>query len=377
MENKDATKSSTILGTRRGTAPVPLSILDFAVTGKGYSAAEALDASIKLARLVDRRGFTRYWVAEHHAMPGVATSSPPILLSRLIGETQWIRLGSGGMMLPNFPPLVVAEQFGLLEALAPGRIDLGLGRAPGTDGATAMALRRGNMGAEDFPDQLKELFHFLEDDFAQGHPYKHQIYAVPGPGQDRENGIPRSSRNPAVWLLGSSGYSAKLAGQMGLPFAFAAQLAPENLMMAFDLYRRHFKPSAGLEKPYAMGCFAAFAAADATEAYRESRSFAHSMMRMMYRKSYVLPSPEEVEAYPYDDFELRTINAWHEKVLYGTPGEVVEKLNHYQQATQADELMILNLGHSPEAIYRSAELIADAYSMPDLKAGNPARTWDS
>lgn len=366
MENIDTTKTSAIIGTRRGNAPVPLSILDFVVTGKGYSATQALEASIKLAQLVDRRGFTRYWVAEHHAMPGVATSSPPLLLSRLVGETKWIRLGSGGMMLPNFPPLVVAEQFGLLEALAPGRIDLGLGRAPGTDGSTATALRRGNIGAEDFPDQLKELFHFLNDDFPQDHPFHHKIYSVPGPGQDRENGISRSSQSPSVWLLGSSGYSARLAGQMGLPFAFAAQLAPENLMMAFDLYRKSFRPSAVLEKPYAMVCFGVFAAEDETEAYHQSRSFAHSMMRMMYRNSYVLPSPEEVEAYPYDDFELRTINAWHEKVLYGTPEQVVKKLNHYQEASQEDELMVLNLGHSPAAIHRSAELIADAYGMPDL-----------
>ncbi|PRY05039.1 luciferase family oxidoreductase group 1 [Pontibacter ummariensis] len=366
MNNIDSTKGNGVKGTRRGNAPVPLSILDFVVTGKGYSAIEALEASLKLARLVDRRGFTRYWVAEHHAMPGVATSSPPILLSRLIGETRQIRLGSGGMMLPNFPPLVVAEQFGLLEALAPGRIDLGLGRAPGTDGYTATALRRGNISVENFPEQLEELFSFLDDDFPEDDPYIDKVYAVPGPGQDRENGVSRSFQHPPVWLLGSSGYSAKLAGQRGLPFAFAAQLAPENLMMAFEIYRKNFKPSHMLEKPYAMVCFGVFAAEDENEAYRQSRSFAHSMMRMMYRKSYVLPSPEEVEDYQYDELELRTINMWNNKVLYGTPEQVVEKLNHYQETTQADELMILNLGHSPSAIFRSAELIADAYEMPDL-----------
>jgi luciferase family oxidoreductase group 1 len=366
MINIDRAKDTAIRGTRQGNAPVPLSILDIVATGRGYSAMEALDASLKLAHLVDRRGFTRYWVAEHHAMPGVATSSPPILLSRLIGETNRIRLGSGGMMLPNFPPLVIAEQFGLLEALAPGRIDLGLGRAPGTDGYTATALRRGTVGAEDFPEQLEELLHFLNDDFPKGHPFKDKIYAVPGPGQDRENGVSRSFQQPAVWLLGSSGYSARLAGQMGLPFAFAAQLAPENLLMAFDIYRKNFKPSDVLEKPYAMVCFGVFAAEKEDEAYRQSRSFAHSMMRMMYRKSYLLPSPEEVEAYPYNEFELDTINSWNDKVLYGTPEQVVEKLNHYQEISKADELMIVNLGHSPTAIYRSAELIADAYGMPDL-----------
>jgi alkanesulfonate monooxygenase SsuD/methylene tetrahydromethanopterin reductase-like flavin-dependent oxidoreductase (luciferase family) len=147
---------------------------------------------------------------------------------------------------------------------------------------------------------------------------------------------------------------------MGLPFAFAGQLAPENLMIAFDLYRKNFRPSTVLDKPYAMVCFGVFAAEDEKEAYRQSRTFAHSMMRMMYNKSYVLPSPGEVEAYPYDELELRTINLWHEKVLYGTPEQVVEKLNRYQEVIKADELMIVNVGHSPAAIYNSAQLIADA-----------------
>lgn len=368
MNNVPNDQTGRIAGTCHGTAPAPLSILDVVVTGKGYSARQALEASIELARLADRRGFNRYWVAEHHAMPGVATSSPPILLARLIGETKQIRLGSGGMMLPNFPPLVIAEQFGLLEALAPGRIDLGLGRAPGTDGYTAMALRRGAIGAEDFPEQLQELRHFLADDFAGDDPYKGKVFAVPGPGQDRANGLPPSSQRPAVWLLGSSGYSAVLAGQLGLPFAFAAQLAPENLLMAFDRYRQHFRPSAVLDKPYAMVCLPVLAAEDAQEAYRESRAFSHSMMRMMYQQSYVIPSPAEAEAYPYDAQELRTLDSWHRKTLHGTPAQVVAKLNDYQAAAQADEVMLVNLGHSPVAIHRSAELIADAYHMPDLTA---------
>ncbi len=143
--------TSSIFGVRQGHAPAPLSILDFAMAGKGLSAREALAASIALAQLADRRGFTRYWVAEHHSSPGVTTSSPPMLLARLVGETRRLRLGSGGMMLPNYPPLVVAEQFGLLASMAPGRVDLGVGRAPGTDMTTAMALRRGQIGAEDFP----------------------------------------------------------------------------------------------------------------------------------------------------------------------------------------------------------------------------------
>lgn len=363
--NATATTGS-IAGTRQGSAPAPLSLLDIVITGRGYSASEALEASLALARLADRRGFARYWVAEHHAMPGVATSSPAVFLARLIGETNRIRLGAGGMMLPNFPPLVIAEQFGLLEALAPGRIDLGLGRAPGTNGPTAQALRRGGIGAEDFPAQVQELLHFLADDFPADDPCHGQVFAVPGPGQDRANGIARTSQLPSVWLLGSSGYSAVLAGKLGRPFAFAAQLAPENLSMAFALYRQHFRPSAVLARPYAMVCLPVLAAEDKNEAYRESRAVAHSMMRMMQQQSYLIPSPAEVEAYRYDAQERRTLEAWHSKTLFGTPAQVVAKINHYQAAAQADEVMLVNLGHSPAAIYRSAELLADAYHLPDI-----------
>lgn len=204
-----------IRGTRHGRAPATLSVLDSAMTGTGQSAAEALTGSIELARLADRRGFTRYWMNEHHAMPGVSTSSPPILLARLTAETSRLRLGAGGIMLPNHPPLVVAEQFGMLDALAPGRVDLGLGRAPGTDPVTAAALRRGASDAEDFPRHVLELLRFLGDDFPAEHPYADRVYAVPGPAQDRLNGItPPPDRLP-VWLLGSSAYSAQLAARLG------------------------------------------------------------------------------------------------------------------------------------------------------------------
>ena len=356
--------ANKIQGSPKGIAPVPLSILDVVFTGRGYAATDAFQASIKLAKLADGRGFNRYWVAEHHGMPAVATSSPAILLSRLIGETNHIRLGSGGMMLPNSPPLVIAEQFGMLEALAPGRIDLGIGRAPGTDRMTAAALRQGKVGVEDFPAHLDELLHFLRDDFPNDHPYSNRVFAVPGPGQDKENGLIRPLQYPPVWPLGSSGYSAQLAGQLGLPFAFAAQLAPENLNLAFELYRKNFKPSEMLQKPYTMACFAVFAAHNELEAYKQSRSFAHSMMRMMTGKSYLLLSPDEVDSYHYDDDESQIIEMWHDKVIYGTPEQVVKKLNLLQNTTSADELMIANVGYSLDANYNSVQLIADQYKMP-------------
>lgn len=354
---------------KKGDAPVPLSILDVATTGKGYSASDAIETSIKLAKLADQRGFGRYWVAEHHGMPAVSTSSPAMLLSRLIAETQKIRLGSGGMMLPNFPPLVIAEQFGMLQAMAPGRIDLGLGRAPGTNGLTASALRRGNIGVEDFPDQVAELLHFLEDDFPEGHPYKEKVFAVPGPGQDRENGIDRSFDSPSVWLLGSSGYSAQLAGILGLPFAFAAQLAPENLLIAFDLYRKNFKPSAVLDQPYTIASFSVFAADTETEARIQTHSFSHSMLRMMKGESYVIPSPDELKNYHYTEQERYVLESWNQKMIQGTADQVVRGLNEFQKISGANELMIANLGYSPEGILHSAELIADAYNMPDLREG--------
>lgn len=360
---KDVT--SQIIGTRVGRAPVPISILDFAMAGQGLTAREALAASVDLARLVDRRGFTRYWVAEHHSMPGVTTSSPPMLLARLVGETKRIRLGAGGMMLPNFPPLVIAEQFGLLASMAPGRIDLGIGRAPGTDMATAAALRRGQIGAEDFPRQLMELLAFLDADFPAGNPYGGRVQAVPGPWQDSENGVPRSFTRPPVWLLGSSGFSAQLAAHLGFPFAFAAHLADESLDVALDLYRSRFRPSALLDKPYVVVSSGVMAADDEREAKRQSWAYSHAMMRMSQGKSFVVPTPEYAEGYSYTRQERQIIDMWDAKTMIGTGEQVVEKLNARQKHTGADEMMILNLGHTPSAIHRSTELIANAYGLPE------------
>lgn len=343
-----------------------LSILDVATTGKGFTATQALDTSLKLAKLADERGFKRYWVAEHHAMPAVSTSSPAMLLSRLIGETKQIRLGSGGMMLPNFPPLVIAEQFGMLHAMAPNRIDLGIGRAPGTNGNTASALRRNGPETEAFPEQVEELSHFLNDSFPAYHPYNGKVFAVPGPGQDRHNLVQHIVSKIPLWLLGSSDYSARLAGKLGLSFAFAAQLAPENMMFALDAYRKNFVPSENLKKPYVMVSCSVFAAETEEEAEIQSRSFAHSMMLMMSGKPYVVPSPEELKNYHYTKSERYILENWHEKIIYGTPDQVVKRLNELQKKSMADEIMIANLGHSLDGIFHSASLIADACNMPHL-----------
>ena len=225
-----------------GPEQVPLSVLDLAPVTDGGNAGDALRATIDLARHAERLGFRRFWVAEHHNMPGIASSAPPVLIGHIADATTTMRVGSGGVMLPNHVSLVVAEQFGMLEALHPGRIDLGIGRAPGTDQVTAAALRRSPeaLSADDFPDQLMDLLGFFTGRWPEGHPFA-QITAVPGRGHQ-----------PAMWLLGSSGYSAQVAGLLGLPFAFAHHFSPANTLPALALYRSHFRPSEALDRPYAM-----------------------------------------------------------------------------------------------------------------------------
>src|SRR6202044_2323709 len=221
---------------------VPLGVLHLAPVPEGATAGQALRATTDLAKRVESLGFTRFWVAEHHGMPGIASSSPPVLIGHIADATETIRVGSGGVMLPNHVALVVAEQFGMLEALPPGRIDLGIGRAPGTDPAPAAALRPSPEGlsADDFPEQLMDLFGFFSGQWPEGHRFS-RITAMPGLGNQ-----------PDVWLLGSSGYSAQVAGLLGLPFAFAHHFSAVNTLPALALYRERFPPSEVLERPYAM-----------------------------------------------------------------------------------------------------------------------------
>ncbi|MER5882769.1 LLM class flavin-dependent oxidoreductase [Streptomyces sp. NPDC001941] len=359
--------SDEIRGETRGSAPVPLSVLDLVTVGSGHTATEALATSVEIARLAERRGFHRHWVAEHHSMPGVASSSPAVILAHLAAHTERIRLGSGGVMLPNHAPLVIAEQFGTLEALAPGRVDLGLGRAPGTDGATAAALRRTerlNEGADDFPQQLAELIRFLDDDFPGGHPYA-RIHAVPGPVQATAPGGVQSPHRPPVWLLGSSGFSARLAGSLGLPFAFAHHFSAQNTIPALDLYRSSFRPSAVLDAPYALIGVNTFAAEDEKEARRQVMTGALSMLRLRTGRPGLVPTPEEAEAYAFSPLEREFADSWLANIVYGTPDAVREGLDALQKRTGADELMLTANAHGPKARLRSYELVADAYGLPE------------
>jgi luciferase family oxidoreductase group 1 len=348
---------------RRGPGGVRLSVLDLAGVGSGVTATEALRTSVALARLAEARGFHRYWVAEHHSMPGVASSSPAVILAHLAAHTERIRLGSGGVMLPNHAPLAIAEQFGTLHALAPGRVDLGLGRAPGTDGPTAAALRRGAIeGPDEFPRQLAELTHFLDDDFPSGHPYA-RVHAVPGPVQGRvPGGVPAEDR-PALWLLGSSGFSARLAGGLGLPFAFAHHFSAANTLPALDLYRASFRPSATLTEPYAMIGVSAFAADEAKDARAQVLAGALGMLRLRTGRPGLVPSPEEAAAYAFSSLEREFVDDWLGNVVHGEPAEVRAGLDALAARTGVQELMVTANVHTPAARLRSYELIADAYGM--------------
>ncbi|MFJ9694111.1 LLM class flavin-dependent oxidoreductase [Kitasatospora sp. NPDC101183] len=345
--------AAAVRGTARGTAPAPLSILDLATVGVGLTPAEALAATTELARRAEAWGYHRFWVAEHHGMPGVASSNPAVLLAHLGAHTSTIRLGSGGVMLPNHAPLTIAEQFGLLEALHPGRIDLGLGRAPGTDPATARALRRGlGEGADDFPRLLAELTHFLDGDFPDGHPYA------------RLTAVPRGEGRPPVWLLGSSGFSAQLAGRLGLPFAFAHHFSSANTLPALDLYRSSFRPSEVLSEPYALIGVTAVASDDEAAARRLARSAALGMLRLRRGNPGPIPTPQEAEDYPYSPAEAEFIDSWLENVVLGSAGEVADGLEALRKRTGVDELMVTSHIHGHEARLRSYGLIAEAYGLP-------------
>ncbi|TCP50151.1 luciferase family oxidoreductase group 1 [Tamaricihabitans halophyticus] len=352
MANDEAETENVIAGTRKGRAPVPLSVLDLAPIGVDSTPTEALRTSTKLAQLCERLGYHRYWVAEHHGMPGIASSSPAVLIAHLAAHTSTLRIGSGGVMLPNHAPLVAAEQFGMLEALHPGRIDLGVGRAPGTDQATARALRRssGPAGADDFPEQLAELEAFLGADFPAGHPYA-DVQAVPAAGM------------PAVWLLGSSGFSAQLAALLGRPFSFAHHFSAQNTMPALALYRERFQPSAVLDRPYASIGVHAIAADTEELAYRLSRTVGLNMLRLRRGSPGRVPSLREADEYPYTEAEEEFLANWLSTAVYGTPESVRTQLDELAERTGADELMITANIYAEDVRLRSFELIAKAYEM--------------
>jgi luciferase family oxidoreductase group 1 len=340
---------------------IPLSVLDLATVASGSTPAQALTDTISTASIVEQLGYTRLWVAEHHGMPAVASSAPAVLIAHLAQATSTLRVGSGGVMLPNHSPLVIAEQFGTLEALHPGRIDLGLGRAPGTDQVTARALRRvqgnGRDAADTFPDDVVELIQYLlPREGAPGHPA-----AVPGSGY-----------LPEVWLLGSSLFSAQLAGMIGLPFSFAYHFAPQLLDAALETYRSNFRPSVLHDKPQAMVAVTVLCAPTDDEARWLSGSSALSTLQLRTGRLGALPSPEEAEAYPFTAAERTIVEDSMSSHLIGTPETVREGLVRLQQRTEADELMISTRMHSLEARVRSLTLVAEAWGLEGPEAGSTA-----
>jgi luciferase family oxidoreductase group 1 len=335
---------------------VPLSVLDLAPVGEGSTPGQALRASLELVQRAERLGYHRYWVAEHHNMPGIASSAPAVLLAHAASVTSTIRIGSGGVMLPNHAPLVVAEQFGMLEALHPGRVDLGIGRAPGTDQLTARALRRGAsmraLTADDFPEQLVELQSYFRGRFPEGHPFA-SITAVPGAGYE-----------PALWLLGSSDYSAQAAGLLGLPFSFAHHFSAGNTLPALAAYRASFRPSDVLERPYVMLGVAVVCAETDKEAKWLAGSSALAFVRLRSGRPGRYPTPEEAAEYNFTPFEREIVKGWQRSHIAGSPESVLRQLDELVERTEGDELMLTTMTHAPAARLRSYELVAEATGLP-------------
>ncbi len=323
---------------------IPISVLDLSPIVQGASAADSFRNTLDLARTAERLGFNRFWLAEHHNMPGIASAATAVVIGYVAGGTSTIRVGAGGVMLPNHAPLVIAEQFGTLESLYPGRIDLGLGRAPGSDMLTAHALRRTlqNEGA-DFPELLAELQFFFRKVVAG-----QKVEAVPGGGL-----------NVPIWLLGSSDFSARLAGQLGLPFSFAAHFSPENTLPALEIYRSNFKPSAGLLRPYAMVALNVFAADTDNEAQRIATSQHQSFLNLIRGIPGKIQPPANDMNSIWSPEEKAMVDARLGGSVIGGPAAVRNGLMKFVEETQADELMINGMFYEHSARIRSYEIVTE------------------
>ena len=339
---------------------VPLSVLDLAPVSQGSTPAQALANSLELARTVERLGFHRYWVAEHHNMPGIASSSPAVLLAAIGAVTSTMRLGSGGVMLPNHAPLVVAEQFGMLEALHPGRIDLGIGRAPGTDQLTASALRRtADLSVDDFPERFVELVGYFSGSLPDDHPFR-SIRATPGLGYQ-----------PDIWLLGSSDYGARVAGMLGLPFSFAHHFSAANTLPALDVYRAAFQPSMTLSEPYAMLGVAVVCADTDDEAEWLAGPSALAFVRLRQGRPGLYPTPEEAADYQFTPFEREIVRSRRSSQIVGSPASVRQGLVELLARSGANELMVTTMVHDHRHRIRSYELLAEHVALEARRSMTP------
>ncbi len=331
---------------------IPLSVLDLSPVSAGSPAAQALRNSLELARLADRLGYTRYWVAEHHNLPNIASSAPEIMIGQICAVTERIRVGSGGVMLPNHAPLMVAERFKVLEALYPDRIDLGLGRAPGTDPATSYMLRRrqGVSEEDDFLERFQELMLLETRAFPEGHPF-HNVRAMPS-----------EVKLPPIYLLGSSDYSAQLAGQIGAAFAFAHHFATFDAVEAMKLYRDNFRPSAAHAEPYAILATHVVCADTDAEAERLASTVELNFVRRVKGEYLPLASPEDAAKYEYSPVDQARIAQNRSRLTVGSPAMVKARLHPLITATQADELMVTTMVFDHQARRRSYELLKQAFA---------------
>jgi luciferase family oxidoreductase group 1 len=330
---------------------IVLSILDLAGVREGGSVSESFRNTVKLAQAAEAWGYRRFWLAEHHNMAGIASAATSVLIGHVAGLTRTIRVGSGGIMLPNHAPLVIAEQFGTLEALYPGRIDLGLGRAVGGDALTAHVLGRSPNAGDHFPELVQELIRYL------GPVLPHQrIQAVPG-----------SNSNVPVWLLGSSTFSAHLAATLGLPFAFAGQFAPRMMLEAIGLYREYFKPSATLNQPYVMVGLPVLAADSDQQADYLANSARQRILRLVRGQPIFTPPPVASMDGLWNPNEQQTVEAHLGAAIIGGPVTVGHKLLQFLESTRADELILYSDFYRLEDRLRSYEIVASLFLKPTNK----------
>jgi luciferase family oxidoreductase group 1 len=323
---------------------IPLSILDLAPIHKGETASDSFSASVLLAQRAEELGYRRVWYAEHHNIATIASSATSVLIAHVAAHTQTIRLGAGGIMLPNHSPLMIAEQFGTLESLHPGRIDLGLGRAPGTDRLTILALRRDPSAADTFPQEVIELQRYLAD---------------PVPGQ-AVRATPGAGTKVPLWILGSSLFGAQLAAMLGLPYAFASHFAPEALLPALEIYREKFEPSEQLSEPYAM-VGANAVVSDTDEVARRLFTSAQQSFTNIFRgRRGQLPPPiDDIEQY-WTPFERERVSAMLARSFVGSPDTVRSALQSFVDETGADEIIVASAIHDHGTRLRSYELLAEA-----------------
>ena len=329
-----------------------LSVLDLSPITEGGSAGRSMGNSLDLARRAEALGYRRYWVAEHHNMPGIASAATAVVIGHIAGGTSTIRVGAGGIMLPNHAPLVIAEQFGTLDALYPGRIDLGLGRAPGTDQRTAFALRRNLHGdADDFPRDVIELWDY---------------FRVPRP-DDPVRAIPGSGQNVPIWILGSSLYGAQLAAVLGLPYAFASHFAPAALMSALDTYRTSFRPSEQLSAPHAMAGLNVFAAETDEEGHRLRSSARQSTLSLRRGRPGRLPPPDDEFESHLSRHERAMLDEQGACTAVGAPATVLGQMERFVERTGVDELMIASMIYDHDARVRSLEIAMEVWSSRDVR----------